>query len=145
MSVTIIALGGFLLGGWNLWRALLLWRRRSLLTALEVSLDPAWRALLALVWAALFLLAAVALWQGRGQWRWLLPAGLALYALYQTCLLFIFARSPLARQGWGASLFAYVLALLAATWALYRPALRPYWRRDVLRERYHRERGERVT
>jgi hypothetical protein len=140
------ALGGFLLGGWNLWRALLLLRRRPLLTALEVSLDPFWRALAALLWAGLFIVAAVALWQGRGKWRWLLPAGLALYALYQLSLLFFFAQSPLARQGWGASLSVYTLGLLAATWALYRPATRPYWRRrDLLPERYHREQRKRVT
>jgi hypothetical protein len=146
MSVTITALGGFLLGGWNLWRALLLLRRRPLLTALEVSLDPFWRAVVALLWAGLLIVAAVALWQGRGQWRWLLPAGLALYALYQLSLLFFLAQSPLARQGWGASLFVYTLALLAALWALYRPAARPYWRRrDLLPKRYHREQGERIT
>jgi hypothetical protein len=129
------ALGGFLLGGWNLWRAILLIRRRPVLTSLEVSPDPLWRATMALFWVVLFVIAAIALWQRRGRWRWLLPLGLASYALYQFGLLLLFAQSPLARQGWGASLFAYALALVAAMWALYRPAIRPYWRRRPLQAR----------
>lgn len=144
-SVTFAALGGFFLGGWNLWRAILLLQRRPFLNALEVSIDPLWRAAMALLWAVVFVSTAVALWQRHSRLRWLLPAGLALYPLYHLSLLWIFAQSPLAWQGWGATLFLYVLAILAAIWALYRPAARPYWRRPSRREHTNHEEGERVT
>lgn len=129
LSVTLVALGGFLLGGWNLWRALVLVRRRPFLNALDVSLDPLWRAGMALLWAVLFLAAAVAVWQGRGRLRWLSPVILAGYVLYHFALRLFFATSPLALQGWGAALVASSLVWVALVWALYRPATRTYWRR----------------
>lgn len=129
LSVTLVAFGGFLLGGWNLWRALVLVRRRPFLNALDVSLDPLWRAGMALLWAVLFLAAALAVWQGRGKLRWLSPVILAGYAFYHLIVQLIFAASPLALQGWGAALVADGLVWVALVWALYRPATRAYWRR----------------
>lgn len=129
LSVTLVALGGFLLGGWNLWRALVLVRRRPFLNALDVSLDPMWRAGMALFWAVLFLAAAVTVWQGRRKLRWLSPVILAGYALNDLIVRLIFAASPLALQGWGAALMAFGLAWVALVWALYRPATHTYWRR----------------
>ncbi len=128
-SVTLVALGGFLLGGWNLWRALVLVRRRPFLNTLDVSLDPLWRAGMALLWAVLFLAAALAVWQGRGRLRWLSPVILAGYVLSDLMVQYLFAASPLALQGWGAALVAYGLVWVALVWALYRPATRMYWRR----------------
>jgi hypothetical protein len=145
-SVTYAAMGGFLLGGWNLWRALLLFRRRPLLLDLEVSVDPLVRALLSLLWAIVFTAAALAILQRRSRARWWLPAALFLYLWVQFGLTWLFSKSQLAWQGWRASLLAYTVALLAAIWALYRPATRPYWRRPVFRARpIDHERGEVVT
>jgi hypothetical protein len=103
-------------------------RRRPFLNALDVSLDPLWRAGMALLWAVLFLAAAAAIWQKRGKLRWLFPALLAGYALYHFVLQLLFAASPLALQGWGAAWLAYGLIWLALVWVLYRPVTRHYWR-----------------
>jgi hypothetical protein len=106
-------------------------RRRPFLKTLDVSLDPLWDAGGALVWAVLFLAAAVAVWQGRRKLRWLFPAILACYALYHLALQLFFAVSPLALQGWGAALVVYAVAWGALVWALYRPGIRSFWRHPV--------------
>jgi hypothetical protein len=105
-------------------------RRRPFLNALDVSLDPLWRAGMALLWAVLFLAAATAIWQRRGKLRWLSPVTLAAYVLYHLGLQLFFAASPLALQGWGATMVAGGLLWAGLVWALYRPATRFYWRRQ---------------
>lgn len=85
-SVTLVAWGVFLLGMVNGWRAIVLFRQRGLLYDLGVTLDPAYIAAAALVWAVLFVAVAIAIARHRPSGRWLTPAILALYTLYGVVL-----------------------------------------------------------
>ncbi|MDX1664677.1 MAG: hypothetical protein R3272_12865 [Candidatus Promineifilaceae bacterium] len=127
-SVTITLVAVFLLGVWNVWRALVLFRSGDLLLALGVSLDPRARLMMALVWALVFIAVALGLLWRRALARWLLPLSLLLYALYNMAVLALFARSPGARAGWPFDLLLYGLALAWTGWALHRPAVTDYWR-----------------
>lgn len=127
-SVTYVLLGGLLLGGWNLWRALVLVQHRPLLHSLGVTLDPLWRLAMALLWAVLFIVGAGAIWSRRPWARWLFPLCLFFYAVYHFILLLFFVQSPVARQSWGADAIVYMIAIVGVVWALYRPGTRYYWR-----------------
>ena len=127
-SVTITVVAVFLLGVWNVWRTLVLFRSADLLLALDMSLDPRARLIMALVWALVFLGLALGLLWRRALARWLLPLSLLLYGLYNMAVLALFVRSPAARAGWPFDLLLYGLALAWAAWALHRPAVADYWR-----------------
>ena len=128
LSITITILGAFLLGMWNIWRTLTLFRQRNLLLALGVNLDPRIRLVMALIWSLLLLALVVALWQRRPLVRWLLPLSLFLYALYRMGLLAFFVQSAVVRQGWPTDVVFYTGTIAWATWALHRPGSRSYWR-----------------
>lgn len=130
LSVTVTAVGVFLLGAWNVWRSVELARQRDLILALEPSLDPLALLVFAIVWALVFVALAVALWRGLPPVRPWLPLALAAYALYQMLLVAFFVRSPLSRQGWQFDLLLYVVAIAWTVWVLYRPAQRAYWKVD---------------
>lgn len=127
-SVTILTLGGLLLGLWNLWRALTLIRQSPLLLELGVHVDPRVRLVIALFWATWFVLLAIGLWQRRATVRWLFPLSFLLYSIYHLSLLAFFMPAPAARQGWQASVVFFLSVLLWSTWVLRRPAHATYWR-----------------
>ena len=126
-SVTLIAWGVFLLGLVNGWRALGLWRQRSLLEELGVVPEPGIALLVAWLWAAAFVILAVFLWQGRPVSRLLGPALLLVYALYQLLLVALFAQSGQSRSGLPGSAGLYAVALLVMIWALNRRGARAYF------------------
>lgn len=127
-SVTILTLGGFLLGLWNLWRVLVLIPQSPLLIELGAHLDPRVRLVIALFWASWFTLLASGLWLRRPAVRWLFPLSFLLYTIYHLSLLAFFMPAPAARQGWQGTLVLFLSALLWSTWVLRRSAHTSYWR-----------------
>ena len=127
-SVTITALWVFLLGTWNVWRAVEVSGRLRLLLELGSTLDPRIRVGMAAIWAVLFIALAVLLWQGRAAVRRLLPISLALYAVYRLSLLAFFVPAAAARRGWPVTVVLYAVALAWTVWALYRPANDHFWK-----------------
>lgn len=111
----------------NGWRALGLGRQRDLLQELGAAVEPLWLLLIALVWAILFAGATLALWQCRPFTRRAIPALILAYTLYHLAHVALWVRSDVARQGWPAVVLLYLLAFLFTTWALNRPASRPYF------------------
>jgi hypothetical protein len=111
----------------NGWRAFGLSRQRDLLQELGTAIQPTWLFIAALVWAILFAGAALSLWQRRPFMRRATPILILGYALYQLALTTFWVRSNVAQQGWPAAILLYTLALLFTTWALNRPAARPYF------------------
>lgn len=128
-SVTILTLGGFLLGLWNLWRAVTLIRQVPLLLELGSVLDPRVRLTIALLWAFWFPVLAGVLWLRRPAARWLFPLSLSVYSVYHLALLAFFMPTATARQGWPATATLFLTLLLWSVWVLGRPAHRSYWRR----------------
>ncbi len=126
-SLTITALGIFLLAMWNLWRVWILLQQLVLLQELGATLDPRVRLVMSGIWAGAFVLLAVGLWRRRLIVRRLLPLTLSLYAGYQLAVLLIFAPAPAARQGWVAQLLFFTGAIVWAAWVCLRAAHRDYW------------------
>lgn len=129
-SVTILALGGFFLGLWNLWRVVTLIRQIPLLLELEPYLDPRVRLSFAVLWTVCFLLLAGLLWLRRPVVRWLFPLSILLYSIYHLALLVFFVPAAAARQGWPVTSILFLSVLLWSMWVLRRPAHRAYWRRS---------------
>jgi hypothetical protein len=128
LSVTLTAVLILSLALINGWRFVALGGQLELLLQLGGSLDPRWRMGFALVWAALFLETAAAIWRRRSHSRQVAPLILFLYAVYELSLLAWFVRSPVARQGWPVDLLFYLLAVGWSYWALNRPAARSYFK-----------------
>lgn len=129
-SVTFLIIGVFLLGIWNLLRALALWQQSGLLRSEGVTLDPNWRILAAVSWALLFSVLSFALWRRRRAARpWLLFI-LAAYYAHNLLLLVAFALAPVLQQALLARIVLYLSAVIFAAWALYRPGNRSFWRTD---------------
>ncbi len=126
-TVTITALWVFLLGMWNVWRAVEVSNRLGLLLELGSTLDPRIRLGMAVVWAVLFIVLAALLWKGRSAVRRLLPLSLLLYALYRLSLMAFFMPAPAARRGWPTIAVFYIAALGWTLWVLYRPANEHVW------------------
>ena len=127
-TVTITALGVFLLGTWNVWRAVEVSSRLRLLLELGSTVDPRIRLGMAVIWAVLFVALAVLLWQRRPAVRRLLPISLLLYALYRLALLAFFVPAPAARRGWPTMAALHAAALGWTLWVLYRPANDHVWK-----------------
>lgn len=130
-SVTILALGGFLLGLWNLWRAVTLVRQVALLLELGSHLDPRVRLTLSLFWALWFILLAGLVWTRRPVVQWLFPLSFLLYSVYHLALLAFFMPAAAARQGWPATAVLFLSVLLWSTWVVRRPAYAQYWCRPL--------------
>ena len=126
-SVTLIAWGVFLLGLVNGWRALGLFRQRRLLQELDVVPDPLITLLIALLWAAVFVILALFVWQGRPITRLLAPLALFFYAFYQLLLVSVFARSDQSSNGLIGTIGLYLVAVLFTIWALNRRSARGYF------------------
>ena len=129
LSLTITAVGIFLLAMWNLWRAWLVAQQSALLLQLGVTLDPRVRLVMAIVWGLAFLALALGLWQRRAVVRTLLPLTVLLYGCYHLLLLLFFAPSPAARQGWVMQLALLLAATGWTAWVCLRAAHRGVWTR----------------
>jgi hypothetical protein len=117
-SVTLTLWGVFLLGIWNVGRALALFQQRELLQELAARPDPMVRLLVALMWGCAFFVLAEGLRRKRPFSRPLIPLAIALYALYEISLLAFIAP---VRPPWPVLAFDSLLALLGvsfAWWAL---------------------------
>jgi hypothetical protein len=126
-SVTLTLWGVFLLGIWNVGRALAISQQRALLQELAAQPDPLIRLLLALVWGVVFFGLGEALRCKRPFTRRFIPLAIALYAFYEFSLLIFFAPTTPAQT---TLVFDGLLALLGitvTTWALNRTAVAPYF------------------
>jgi hypothetical protein len=99
-----------------------------MLRQLEVTPDPRLRAVLAGLWALLFLAAAVALWRRLRPARIAVPALLGTYGLYSIGLPALFARDDLSTDNLALAAAAYGVAVAFAAWALNRTAAGAYFR-----------------
>ncbi len=130
-SVTLTLWGVFLLGVWNLGRALALGQQRSLLQELASRPDPTFRLILALVWGVVFIGLAEALRRKRPFTRRLIPLAIAGYALYEISLILVFAVDALARQTLGLEALLAAGAVGLSYWALNRTAVADYFSNQV--------------
>lgn len=128
LSLTITAVGIFLLAMWNFWRAWMVAQQRALLQELEATLDPRMRLALALLWGIVFLSLAVGLWRRQRAVRKALPAALLCYGVMHLILLFLFAPAPAARLSWPLQVLALLLATGWTTWVCLRKAHHDVWR-----------------
>lgn len=113
----------WLLGVWKLAQALALWRQADWLTGLPLTPDPRLRLALAIVWAALFMAAALALRARIPRARALVPLLLGAYGVFALSMNLGFAaHTPAA---WPA--LAYAAFICFACWTLWRPAARAFF------------------
>lgn len=125
-SVTLTLWGVFLLGVWNLGRALALGQQRDLLKELAAQPDPVFRLMMALVWGVIFLGLAEALRRRRPFTRRLIPVLIGLHALYEIGLI-LFFTTTIARE---TLILDIVLAgggVAFTAWALLRTAVSHYF------------------
>jgi len=126
-SVTLVIWGVFLLGLANLWRAAGLVRQGDLLRELGAWPDPRLSAVVALVWAFLFVFAALALMNGRSSIRLVTPALLLGYAVYRLGLMWLGSGRSDGNNVSTAAILLYSTATLLTVWALNRRAIRWYF------------------
>jgi ABC-type enterochelin transport system permease subunit len=127
LSVTLVTWGVFILGLANAWRALALYRQSDLLLELGTSLDPRVRLLLALIWAAVFVSLAISLWRRWTTARFLTPALILIYTIYELGISSLFALSTESLKGLPANLAIVGAAIAFSVWALNRKAARQYF------------------
>ena len=132
LSVTLVALGVFLLGIVNGWRAIVIFRQRGLLLDLGATLDPALIAAAAVVWSLLLIGAAMTIYRRWPASRWITPILLALYILYGRFLAafksvsFINEVSNSSVGLIGTTLFSLTIFIFVV-WVLNRKAARDYF------------------
>ena len=127
LSVTVVVWGISLLGLANGWRAAGIFRQSGLLLALSASPDPRLRALVALFWAIVFVVLAIALWLRWSLVRWAIPGALFLYGLYQIGLIGFFAQTAESTKGWTVNAAIYGVIILFLIWILNRRPARLYF------------------
>lgn len=127
LSLTLTAVGIFLLALWNVWRVSVIARESTYLQQLGVTLDPHVRLALAGFWATVFLLLALGLWQRRWTVRYLLPLAVFLYGVTHLALWQLFASAATARQGWFLQLIISIAATTWTAWVCLRQAHREVW------------------
>lgn len=126
-SVTLVILAVFLLGLTNGWRVVGLLRQEQLLLDLGVVPDPRLQMMIALFWAALWLILTIALWQKRRSSRALTPVVLLVYAFYQLALQGTYAQAAESVLDQPAVIALYSVTIVFTTWALNRPKARLYF------------------
>lgn len=127
LTVTLTLWGVFLLGVWNIGRAIALGRQSSILLALGATPDPRVRLVISIIWALSFLGLALALWRRRPFTRQAVPISLLLYALYRLSLLHFFTQVPVNWQSWLLQSMLYVGVTVFAQWALNRAGAKSYF------------------
>ena len=128
-SVTLTLWGVFLLGVWNLARALALGQQRDLLQEFAAKPDPTLRLVIVLVWGAVFLGLVEALRRKRPFTRRLIPLTIMLYALYEIGLILFFTTA--ARQTLVLDILTVVGLVAFTGWALNRMAVAPYFHNNA--------------
>ena len=128
-SVTLTLWGVFLLGVWNLARALALGQQRDLLQELAAKPDPTLRLVIALVWGAVFLGLVEALRRKRPFTRRLIPLTIMLYTLYEIGLILFFTTA--ARETLALDILTAVGLVAFTGWTLNRTAAAPYFHNNA--------------
>lgn len=108
---------------WNLARAAVLWRQLQWLGTLPLVPEPRFRLIMAVIWAFLFLLSAVALGLGYPRTRFFLPLLIAAYGVYEFGLIALYATEPPAIL----PILLYGLFTMLVAGALNRPAAKVYF------------------
>lgn len=117
-SVTLVALGVFLLGLANGWRALGLVRQSGLLLELDAAPDPRLCAAGSLIWAILFVGTALTIWRRERYTRFVAPFLLLAYGIYEFVLPGPCMPAGQSQNGWPALIFIYAGLTLSATLVL---------------------------
>jgi hypothetical protein len=102
----------------------------ALLLDLQVTPDPRLRMVIAAIWMVVFWVLAIALWRKITWTRWLVPALMALYVVYELAVLRVFAQVPISNERWFLNSFLAVALVSFAFWALNRSAVIPYYLED---------------
>lgn len=102
----------------------------ALLLDLQVSPDPRLRMVIAAIWMIVFWILAVALWRKKTLTRWLVPALIALYVVYELAVLRLFAQVAISGERWFLNSFLAAALVSFAYWALNRSAAIPYYLED---------------
>jgi len=92
LSVTLAALGAFLVGAANIWRAISIGQQANYLSHLEPSVNPAFRVAQAILWAVLLAAAAIAVLSRQPRTRLLLPVVVGLFGLSDLATIAIFGQ-----------------------------------------------------
>ena len=121
--VTIALWCVFLIGMWNVGKAITFYAQKQYLLTLEITPDP--RVLLtgAFVWSILFLGLSLGLWRRmlRPQRPFtykVIPVTLAIYLIYELSLLLFFAQHPISGGSWFIRIITSLLIVSFAYWAL---------------------------
>ena len=125
-SVTLVFWGVILLGVWNAGRALVLFKQRPILIELQIRPSPWLQILFALGWVVLFWGCAWGLRQKRPFLSKAVPTLIALYALYDLGIRFLFAPSR-NQPAWTLAGFFFFGCVLFSYWALNRKAAKAYF------------------
>lgn len=102
----------------------------ALLLDLQVTPDPRLRMVIAAIWLMVFWILAFALWRKITLTRWLVPALIALYVVYELALLRLFSQVPISSERWFLNSFIAVALVSFAYWALNRRVIIPYYLED---------------
>lgn len=129
-TISLVLLILLILGIIQAAKVVALTEQSALLLDLQVRPDPRLRLIAAAVWMALFWGIAIALWRRSALTCWLIPALLAVYALYELGILAFFAQVPISSDRWRLYSFFAVALVLFTYWALNRSAARSYYLED---------------
>ncbi len=126
-TITIVLLLLILLGIWQAAKVVALTGQSRLLLDLNVKPDPRLRLILAAGWMLAFWGLAFALWRKMTATQRLIPILLAVYALYELAILYVFARISISEQRWIQHGLISVVTVVFAYWALNRSATIPFY------------------
>lgn len=126
-TVTLVLWGVILFGVWNAGRALVLFKQRFVLIELQIRPSPWIQILFALGWVVLFWGCAYGLRQKRPFSPKAVPTLIALYALYDLGIRFLFAPSR-NQSTWTLTGIFFISCVLLSYWALNRKAAKLYFK-----------------
>jgi hypothetical protein len=120
-TVTLLALGAFVLAAVHLFQSAQAWEERDLLSSLSLSAPPAYWIVGGLFWGGLGLAAGVGLWRMR-RWGWHLAlSGALFYTLAWVCDRLLLVRSPEVRLGLAFDLWLHLAGLVGVLAILLGP------------------------